>query len=81
VADEAAVTALVRRHLPPQSSSRLTDSGESLADLGLESLDLVALIADLESTFEIEFPDEMLDPATFRSVLTIAEAVSRIQMG
>jgi acyl carrier protein len=46
-----------------------------LALLGLDSLELTELIVDLETSLAFEFPADLLDPATFRTVRSIASAV------
>ena len=43
--------------------------------LGLDSVNLVELIALVEKRFEIQFEDDELNPELFATVNTIAEAV------
>ena len=66
---------MVGRHLPPDAAARIGDPDADLSDLGLESLTLVSLVVDLESTFEVVFPERMMDVETFRTVRTVAQAV------
>jgi acyl carrier protein len=49
-----------------------------LSDLGLDSLRAVSLVLDLEDTFEIEFPDEMLLEATFRTGRALRQAITTL---
>lgn len=47
-----------------------------LYNAGLTSLATVGIMLALEDRFDIEFPESKLSRVTFRSVATIAEAVS-----
>jgi acyl carrier protein len=66
---------VVRDHL------RFLDPGEplpadaSLRALGLDSLAAIDLLLDLERTFGVVFPDELLTEETFRTATRIASAV------
>lgn len=73
----AAVGDVIRRHTPPESASAVTPDAD-LAQLGLDSLALAGLIADLEATFAVEFPEYLLDAATFRTVASTAAAIAGI---
>lgn len=65
---------VLRKHLPYAGDAPLAGSNV-LADLGLNSLGVVRLLADIESTFDIELPDEALTPATFETVDSLWQAV------
>jgi acyl carrier protein len=54
------------------------DPDEDLAAVGLRSLDAVRLLIDLESTFSVTFPADMIDASTFRSIRTVATAVGAL---
>jgi acyl carrier protein len=57
---------------------------EEDADLyraGMKSFASVQLMLALEEAFEIEFPEEMLTRATFRSVSSMARAVEELAPG
>src|SRR6266540_1235396 len=69
----------VRRHLPPDASLGLWDPDADLTDLGLDSLGLAGLIVDLETTFCVVFPEELLVPETLRTVHTVAAALAALQ--
>lgn len=45
---------------------------------GMKSFSSVQLMLALEEAFDIEFPEEMLNRATFRSPAAIEQAVSQI---
>ncbi len=50
-----------------------------LVQLGLDSMTAVALLLDMEKTFDIRFPDEMLAEATFRTAGALKEAVQLLR--
>lgn len=52
------------------------DEDADLYSAGLTSLATVGIMLALEERFDIEFPESKLSRVTFRSVATIAEAVS-----
>ena len=58
---------LLRPHLPYADSGELTEWNE-LANLGLDSMGIVALMGDLEDHYGIELPDDILNEATFATV-------------
>jgi acyl carrier protein len=65
---------LVRRHaeLP---DDRPVSADERLEDLGLRSLASVQLLVDLEDTYGVEFPDDLLTPETFETPGTLWAAL------
>ncbi len=48
---------------------------------GMKSFASVQLMLALEEAFEIEFPEEMLNRATFRTIGSIAHAVTTLSPG
>lgn len=54
------------------------DEDSDLYSAGLTSLATVGIMLALEDRFDIEFPESKLSRVTFRSIATIAEAVSEI---
>ena len=50
-----------------------------LAQLGLDSMTAVAVLLDMEKTFGIRFPDEMLVEGTFRTAGKLKEAVQLLR--
>jgi acyl carrier protein len=57
------ILAIVKRHLEAPDAS-LHDS--NLVDLGLDSMKTISMLLDLESCFQISFPDDQLAPENFR---------------
>ncbi len=56
-----------------QSSERLIDDGL------LDSLDIVNIVAELDSEFDIEIPVEEITPENFNSVSAINRLVDRLK--
>jgi acyl carrier protein len=50
-----------------------------LVQLGLDSMTAVAVLLDMEKTFKIRFPDEMLVEGTFRTAGRLKEAVQMLR--
>jgi acyl carrier protein len=65
--------------LPPGAQAIADDT--DLYRAGMKSFASVQLMLALEETFEIEFPEEMLNRATFRSAGAIARAVEALSPG
>jgi acyl carrier protein len=55
------------------------DYHAELAQLGLDSMTAVAVILDMEKTFGIRFPDDMLVEGTFRTAGKLKEAVQLLR--
>jgi len=55
------------------------DYNVELAQLGLDSMTAVAVLLDMEKTFGIRFPDEMLVEGTFRTAGRLKEAVQLLR--
>lgn len=55
------------------------DPESSLYELGLDSLAIVALIVDLEKTFSISFPAQMISSEVFGTANSAAAAVAELQ--
>ena len=72
---------LIEQHAGiPQGAHEITDDTD-LYRAGMKSFASVQLMLALEETFEIEFPEEMLNRATFRSASAIAAAVQQLTAG
>lgn len=65
---------ILRRHLPFTDSGEL-DEADDLSDLGLDSMGLVALMADIEDSYDVELPDEFVAETTFATVGSLWAAV------
>jgi len=50
----------------------------NLEDLGLDSMSAVNLLLDLEDSFGISFPDELLSEETFRTASTLHSALQSL---
>ncbi|NMO53365.1 acyl carrier protein [Actinoplanes sp. TBRC 11911] len=59
--------AVVRRNLPGLDDGAPLAEDQDLADLGMDSLGAVRLLAELESEFAVELPDDALDETVFRT--------------
>jgi acyl carrier protein len=67
---------LVRDYAAPEKpDAEVCDPDVELTALGVQSLGVAALIADLEGRFDIRFPSEMLETRVFRCSRSIARAV------
>lgn len=64
-------------HLPPDSAIGLDDP---LTGLGLVSLGMAQLVVQLEALYGIEFPDEVLIPATFATVRSVQAVVDGLRL-
>lgn len=71
---------LVGRHVAAAGGpSVLDDPDAELSAMGLDSMEMVGLIADLEASFDVEFPADMMVAETFTNVHTIADAVRSLR--
>lgn len=66
---------VLRMHLPRVEAEEAVPGDVALVELGLDSLRAVNLVLDLEDTFAIEFPDQMLTEATFHTASALSGAV------
>ena len=57
--------------------AHLQDS-DDLFSAGLTSLATVAVMLALEDKFNVEFPDNMIGRRTFKSIESIAEAITQL---
>jgi acyl carrier protein len=64
----------LRRHLRLVKPDSINYHME-LAQLGLDSMTAVAVLLDMEKTFGIRFPDDMLVEGTFRTAGKLKTAV------
>lgn len=55
----------LRQSLPFLDEGTPVDADANLTELGLDSLTLLGLVAELEDRFSVELPDEMLVMETF----------------
>ncbi len=73
--DIRSVVEVARRHIDVDMLAALDDPDAELSALGLDSLRMVSFILDIEGSFAIEFPSEMIDVGTFHSLRAVATAV------
>ncbi|MEM7244031.1 MAG: phosphopantetheine-binding protein [Acidobacteriota bacterium] len=72
----AAVLAALAR-LTGRAESELTDELELVADLGIDSLKSVQLIAELEDELELEMPEDLDDDiATVGALLALVDGLA-----
>ncbi len=68
-------TEILRRHVLDRPEIKPTDHIQN--DLGLDSLGVMELIAEIEDRFEVAIPNEML--AELSTVEQVAKALLRLQ--
>lgn len=79
-ADTLRIKIVIARNLvDPVPPEEITDD-TPLDALGLDSMSSINLLLDLESTFGVAFPDEMLTPETLRTVETIRTAIDQLTL-
>jgi acyl carrier protein len=71
------VRELVRQHAGLPAGTEIGDDLD-LYRAGMKSFASVQLMLALEETYDIEFPEQLLTRATFRSVSAIAAALATI---
>ncbi len=78
LSDTQAIREVLAQHGRLSVDVHSLDEDSDLYNAGLTSLATVGIMLALEDRFDIEFPESKLSRVTFRSVATIAEAVSEI---
>lgn len=68
---------LLASKVPEDGGEQISVSDRLLEDIGIESLELMSLILELEATFDIEFADVDLIEDHFRTVGEVVDIVSR----
>ncbi|MEV4466182.1 phosphopantetheine-binding protein [Micromonospora echinofusca] len=66
---------LIRERSRLLSADAPLEPDQSLTELGVDSLEVVELIVNLETEFDIEIPPELLQPEVFATPGTIWNAV------
>ena len=74
----AQVRQVLRRHLPLLPKDQEIKSDAELDKLGLDSVAVMNLIVDLEQTFGIVMPDELLQMETFQTQATIEAGLRKV---
>lgn len=62
---------VVKSHLPWLDPNEALEPHQSLADQGLDSLATVSVLLDLEDTFSVRIPDELLTAFRFDTAASI----------
>lgn len=57
-----------------QPDTRVTEASHLVADLGIDSLGVMELVADIEDRFNVKIPDELL-----REVNTVADVAAALE--
>ena len=70
---------LAQRHIRAESAFALDDPDADFSVIGFGSLEMVSFILDLEASFSIRFPADMMDAETFRNVRTVADSVRELR--
>ncbi|MBE1485543.1 phosphopantetheine-binding protein [Plantactinospora soyae] len=69
----------LRKHVKLLLGDSPLEADASLVDLGLDSLGMVGLLVDLETLYEIEFPDSSMNLETFATAGNLWGVVSRLR--
>jgi acyl carrier protein len=72
---------LVADILAAQSVARSFADDDTLAEIGINSIDMVTLLLAVESTFDVEVPPHEITAETFRSIATVDALIGRLRRG
>lgn len=75
------LSTVLREHLTLVAQGEEVPRESSLGDLGLDSMNAINLMLDLEGEFGVTFPDSMLNEETFRSGQTLVQAIEELLAG
>lgn len=81
--DEISLTVqrCLKRHLGLESTNEALDMTEELVRLGLDSMSAISLLVDIEQAFSITFPEDWLQPQTFKTGELLLTAVRELIAG
>lgn len=68
---EPSLEQILRAHARFLASGTDIDPDVSLASLGVDSLDIIELVVQIEDTFDVEIPPERVTPETFSTPASI----------
>lgn len=68
---------ILRAHLPYADSGDFSAADEP-AGLGLDSMGVVRLLADVEDRYDIELPDDILNEETFATIGSLWQALDAL---
>lgn len=69
------LTALISKYV----SVKNFDGNQDLREIGLDSLKMITLLLEIEESFEIMIPDELLTNDTFSTTNKIKEVIEQLQ--
>ncbi|MFF3498208.1 phosphopantetheine-binding protein [Streptomyces sp. NPDC003247] len=72
---------VLRQTLPFLDADSPLEADASLTELGLDSLTLLGLVAELEDRFAVELPDELLVMETFATPSTLWDRLAELRKG
>ncbi|NEO67782.1 MAG: acyl carrier protein [Moorea sp. SIO4G2] len=75
---EERLKGILREYLPLVADDEEIAVEADLTDLGLDSMNAVNLMLDIEEEFEVSFPESMLNAEVFYSVSTLAKAIQSL---
>lgn len=67
------------KNIAKENKNKVVLSARLRDDLGIESIDIVGLMMQLEDEFDIEFDMSMVKPANFLSVETVYNLVTEMR--
>ncbi len=70
---------VLRPHLKFLGPDQPLEMDSDLPKLGLDSMSAINLLLDLEQSFDVVFPDELLVAETFRTPAALATAIDEIK--
>jgi acyl carrier protein len=73
-----ALTVILAKHLPARAGTFGVPFDRDLFQLGLDSLSAVRVVLELEETFDVTFPETMINVDLFASAATLERAVSAL---
>lgn len=75
------VVRILRKVLKDLPDDHVITPDDRLADLQVTSLQLMQIIAMVEQTLDVEFPDSAFDLATFESASSLTAVVDSLVLG
>ena len=73
---EQVVRELLKKHIKSNINFEEISSSESLEEAGMNSIDFIKVVADIEMEYEIIFPDEELDFENFNTIDNIVRFIN-----
>ena len=70
---------ILREHLQFVGADEELQMTQELSELGLDSAGAIGLLLEVEGSFSVAFPDEMLVPETFRTAATLRDAIVQLK--